>query len=298
MRAECGGMVTRRALLLAGAAGLVLPAAGCSAPAPARPAGAAAAARLAELERRFGARLGVYARDTGRGTVLTYHADQRFPMCSTFKVLATAAVLHRYDRAELGQLVRYGRADLVPPSPVSTAHLGTGLTLRQLGQAAVSDSDSTAANLLLARLGGPAAVTRYARTLGDQVTRLDRTEPTVNQARPGDDQDTTSPRAIGGDYMTLLFGAALPRADRALLTRWLVGGTTGAGRIRAAVPRGWTVGDKTGTGQYGTDNDVGVLWPPGRAPIVLAVLSTRASPGAAPSDALIAQATRVALAAL
>lgn len=224
---------------------------------------AGAAARLAGLERRFSARLGVYARDTGRGTVLAYRADQRFPMCSTFKVLAAAAVLHRYGQAGLGQVVRYGRADLVTPSPVTAAHLGGGLTPRQLAQAAVSESDSTAANLLLAKLGGPAGVTRYARSPGDQVTRLDRTEPTLNQAQPGDDRDTTSPRAIAADFAALVLGSALPPADRSLLTRRLTGSTTGAGRIRAAVPAGWTVGEKTGTGGYGIDKDIGVLWAPG-----------------------------------
>jgi beta-lactamase class A len=134
--------------------------------------------------------------------------------------------------------------------------------------------------------------------LADRVTRLDRNEPFLNEATPGDDRDTTSPRAIGADYEALAVGTALTPKNRSLLTRWLVGDTTGAGRIRAGVPAGWTVGDKTGTGRYGTENDIAILWPPKRAPIVLAVMSVRAAQDAQPSDALIAQATRTVLPAL
>jgi beta-lactamase class A len=321
-----GGLVARRALVVTGLAGLLLPVAGCSgrtsapgpsgrpaapsgqpdgAPgkpdgAPGKPAGSdpAVAARLAGLERRFGARLGVYARDTGSGATVAYQADERFPMCSTFKVLAAAAILHRDNRADLGKRVRYSRADLIPASPVTAAHLATGLTVEQLCQAAVSDSDSTAANLLVAELGGPAAVTGYARSLADHVTRLDRTEPTLNEGTPGDDRDTSSPAALAADYAAIVTGTALPPRARALITRWLVGSVTGAGRIRAAVPAGWTVGDKSGTGGYGTDNDIAVLWPPKRSPIVLAIMSTRSTQTAPPSDALVAQATRVVLPAL
>jgi len=172
------------------------------------------------------------------------------------------------------------------------------MTLGQLCQAAVSDSDSTAANLLLHALGGPGGVTAFARTLGDHVTRLDRTEPYLNEAAPGDPRDTTSPRAIGADFAALVTGAALTPANRSLLTRWLVASTTGAGLIRAAVPAGWTAGDKTGTGGYGTSNDIGVLWPPRRSPIVMAIMSTRATPGAAPASTLIAEAARIVLPAL
>jgi beta-lactamase class A len=303
-----GALVLRRTLLISGAAGLLLPVAGCSGSGsgtpPASPSGRPAGdpstvtGRLAGLERHFGARLGVYARDTGSGATVVYQADERFPMCSTFKVLAAAAILHRDSPAELGKRVSYSRADLLPASPVTTAHQATGLTVEQLCQAAVSDSDSTAANLLLARLGGPAGVTAYARSLADHVTRLDRTEPTLNEGTPGDDRDTSSPAALAADYTAIVTGTALAPRARALITRWLVGSTTGAGRIRAAIPAGWTVGDKTGTGGYGTCNDIAVLWPLKGSPIVLAIMSTRATQGAAPSNALIAQATGIVLPAL
>ncbi len=299
------GLVTRRRLLSAAAAGL-LPLAGCSKstprPNPASPAGQhpaplqpAVAARLVDLERRFDARLGVYARDTGSGATVAYRADERFPMCSTYKALAAAAILYRNSPAELGKHLSYSRADLLRHSPVTTAHLAGGMTVGQLCAAAVSDSDNTAANLLLHELGGPAGVTAFARSLGDQVTRLDHTEPAVNEATPGDDRDTTSPRAIGSDFEALVLGTVLTPADRRLLTRWLIGDEAGAGRIRASVPRKWIVGDKTGTGGYGTDNDIAILWPPARSPIVLAVMSTRATQDAPPSNALIAHATSTVL---
>jgi beta-lactamase class A len=301
-------LVTCRALLITGAAGLLLPVTGCSGSSsgahPASPSGLhpgaapSVAARLAGLERRFGARLGVYTRDTGSGAAVIYQADERFPMCSTYKVLAAAAVLHRDSPAELDKHVSYSRADLVEHSPVTAAHLAAGMTVEQLCQAAVSYGDNTAANLLLRELGGPAGVTAYARSLADHVTRLDRTEPDLNQATPGDDRDTTSPRAIGADFEAVVIGTALTPENRSLLTRWLVSDTTGAGEIRAAVPAGWMVGDKTGTGGYGTDNDIAILWPPQRSPIVLAVMSTRTTPDAQPSNALIAAATRTVLPAL
>lgn len=307
-RFPCASLVRRRALLIGGAAWL-LPTVGCSAGAPGTglPAssglqpgapGPAVAARLARLERHFGARLGVYARDTGSGDVVAFRADERFPMCSVFKVLAAAAILRRDGPAGLGRHITYSRAELVPPSPITTARLRTGMTLEQLCQAAVSDSDSTAANLLLHALGGPGGVTAYARTLGDHVTRLDRIEPFLNEATPGDPRDTTSPRAIGADFAALVTGTALTPANRSLLTRWLVASRTGAGQIRAAVPAGWKAGDKTGSGGYGTSNDVAVLWPPQRSPIVMAIMSTHASPGPSPASTLIAQAARIVLPAL
>jgi beta-lactamase class A len=307
--ADGGGHVTRRTLLSAGAAGLLLPAAGCSATAsrPSRPgpgdphpspAWPEAAARLADLERRFEARLGLYAVDTGSGVTAAYRAGERFAMCSTYKALAAGAILHRDSRGELARHVSYRRADLVEHSPVTALQVAAGMTVEQLCAAAVSYSDNTAANLLLRELGGPAGVTAFARSLGDRVTRLDRTEPDLNKATPGDVRDTTSPRAIAADFEAVVVRSALTPANRALLTRWLIRDTTGAGRIRAGVPRGWTVADKTGTGGYGTDNDVAVLWPPGRPPVVLAVMSRRAAPDAQPSNALIAEATRIVLALL
>jgi beta-lactamase class A len=288
----------RRALL---GAALLLPLAGCGSPAPAAapPAPAPPAAprtdRLTELERRFDTRLGVYALDTGSGRELAHRGDERFAMCSTFKALAAAAVLDGTPPEHLDDRVRYTQADLVDYSPVTEQHVADGMTIRELCDAAVRFSDNTAGNLLLADLGGPGGITAFARSLGDQVTRLDRTEPELNTAIPGDERDTTSPRAIAGLLNAVVLGDRLGPDDRAQLTGWLVGNTTGDARIRAGVPQGWRVGDKTGTGSYGTSNDVGVVWPPDRAPIVLAILTSRTAEDAETDEALLAEATRVAV---
>lgn len=253
----------------------------------------AATDRFAELENRFDARLGVYAVDSGTGQELSHRADERFPMCSTFKVLAAAAVLDRNPPEHLDLRVRYRAADIVPFSPITESHIDGGLTIRELCDAAIRYSDNTAGNLLLDELGGPGAVTAFARSLGDQVTRLDRREPELNSAVPGDDRDTTSPRAIAADYRELVLGSRLDDMDRALLTSWLVGNTTGDTRIRAGLPADWRVGDKTGAGRYGVVNDVAIAWPPSTAPIVLAALSARPTTDAPGANMLIAQAATV-----
>jgi beta-lactamase class A len=266
--------VTRRGMLVTAATGLLSCATGC-APGSSSPHGGAGreavATRLAALERRFGARIGAYAREASTGTAVGYRAGERFPMCSTYKVLAAAAVLHRGNATAFSE---------------------------RLGEEAVSSSDNTAGNLLLGELGGPAGVTAYARSLGDRTTRLDRTEPALNEALPGDPRDTTSPRAIAADYEAIVLGTALDPGDRALIIKWLKASTTGAGRIRPAVPHGWTVGDKTGSGGYGTDNDIAILWPPRRPPIIMAVMTTRPAQAAAPDNALVTATARTVLGAL
>ncbi|MFF6808610.1 class A beta-lactamase [Streptomyces sp. NPDC012403] len=294
---------SRRALLLAAA---LAPVAGCATGTPERERGRTGPPTpsrtptpspvdprsLTDLEREYGARLGVYALATGTGATVIHRADERFALCSTFKTLAAAAVLDRHPVPGLDRRVTYTRADLVAYSPVTEKHTGTGMTLRDLCDAAVRYSDNTAANLLLRELGGPRALTAHLRGLGDRVSRLDHDEPELNGNPPGDPRDTTTPRAVAADYRALVLGDALPAAKRALLTDWLVRNTTGDLRVRAGVPRGWKVGDKTGTGDWGRANDVAVLWPPSGAPLVIAVLTERPDREAAPSDALVAEATR------
>ncbi|GAA0940088.1 class A beta-lactamase BlaC [Pseudonocardia zijingensis] len=280
------------------AAAFLLPLAGCAAPAaPAAPAPPAPAPpradRLVELERRFDARLGVYALDTGSGRELAHRADERFAMCSVFKALAAAAVLQRTPPEYLDHRVRFTEADVVDPSPIAQGRLADGMTVRELCDAAVRYSDNTAGNLLLADVGGPAGITTFARSLGDEVTRLDRTEPELNTAIPGDERDTTTPRAIATSLGALVLGDHLDPADRTLFTEWLVGNTTGATRIRAGLPPDWRVGDKTGTGSYATANDVAVAWPPGGAPVLVAVLTSKAAEDATRDEALLAEAAAV-----
>lgn len=259
-----------------------------------------ATAGLARLETELDGRLGLFALDTGSGAQLGYRADERFPMCSTFKVLLAAAILQRSAQADalLQQRIRYRRSDLVNYSPVTEQHLADGMTVAGLCAAALQYSDNSASNLLMRMLDGPAGVTAFARSIGDTAFRLDRWETELNSAIPGDPRDTSTPRAMGRSLRRLVMGDALATAQTDQLRAWLCGNTTGARRIRAAVPADWIVGDKTGSGDYGTANDVAVLWPPGRAPIVMAVYTTQQRQAAATREDLLAAAALAAVKAL
>ncbi len=220
---------------------------------------------LRRIEAASGGRLGVYALDIGTGRRLAWRADERFPMCSTFKFLAAAFVLHRADRnlEALGRPVAIpAKEDLVPYSPSTELHAGRTMTVAQLCGAAVTLSDNTAANLMLESFGGPAGLTGFARSLGDRMTRLDRNEPLLNEATPGDERDTTTPAAMVGLMNRLLLEGVLTPGSRAQLQNWLLGNTTGGKQIRAGLPPGWRVGDKTGSGGHGTSNDIAIVWPP------------------------------------
>ena len=197
-------------------------------------------------------------------------------MCSTSKLLTAGAVLTRVDQGkeQLNRMVHFSKSDLVAYSPMTEKRVAQGMSIEALCAAAVMLSDNTAANLLLATIGGPPGFTRFARSLGDNVTRLDRNEPTLNEALPGDPRDTTSPAAIMMDMDTLVLGDKLSAPSRALLKDWLVANTTGGKQLRAGVPKNWKVGDKTGSGDHGTANDIGILWPPSHPPLVAAVYLT------------------------
>lgn len=253
---------------------------------------------LDALESEFDARLGVWALDTGTGRELAYRADERFAHASTHKVLAAGAVLEGSTPADLDAVVTFSDADLVPHSPVTSERVGTGMTVRELVDASLRQSDNTAANLLLARLGGPQGLQAALREAGDDVTRADRWEPDLNEAVPGDVRDTSTPRALGHNLQRLALGDALTTGTRQVLLDGLTGSETGSGLVRAGVPEGWTVGDRSGAAGYGTRNDIAVIWPPGGVPIVLVVLSDRSSADAEHDDALLARATTVALEAL
>ncbi|MEU9251567.1 class A beta-lactamase [Streptomyces sp. NPDC048270] len=288
-----GAGPSRRALLALGTGTVLFTglAAAAGGPAHAAEPAAAVARRLRELEREHSARLGVFARDTATGRTVAHRADERFPMCSVFKGLAAAAVLRDLDEDGefLARRIRYTREYVEKsgygPETGKPANLADGMTVEALCSAAVSLSDNAAANLLLEALGGPEAITRFSRSLGDRTTRLDRWEPELNSAEPGRITDTTSPRAVGGTYARLLLGDALPSRDRGLLTGWLVANTTNTARFKAGLPADWILADKTGGGsEYGVANDVGVVWPPDRAPIVMAVLTTKPGSPAGPRD--------------
>jgi beta-lactamase class A len=228
---------------------------------------------FAAIERDLGGRLGVFALDLQTGAHLEHRADERFAMCSTFKWLLAAAVLLRADRGELalGDPIHYGAADLLDYAPVTKKNLPSGsMTIEALAEASVTLSDNTAANLLLEKVGGPSAITALAESLGDHVTRLDRTEPTLNENVEDDPRDTTSPRAMVKLMEALLAKRALTAPSRDKLLGWMKACETGLERLRAGFPSTWTVGDKTGAGARGAANDVAIAWPGPRAPILVA----------------------------
>jgi beta-lactamase class A len=253
--------------------------------------------RWRDIEVGVAGRLGVAVLDTATGVLDGHRLDERFPMSSTFKTLAAAWVLARVDAGQerLDRRVVVTRESLLEWAPVTSRHVGgAGMTLAELCEAAITVSDNTAANLLLAGTGGPAAVTAFMRRLGDDVTRLDRTEPTLNESRPGDPRDTSTPRAMAQTLRKLMLGDALSPAGRAQLVQWMAANTTGAKRLRAGVPFDWRVADKTGTGRLGSTNDVGVLWPPQGAPRVVVAYLTECKAPADAREAALASVARSA----
>ncbi|WP_087930080.1 class A beta-lactamase [Streptomyces albireticuli] len=298
IQATTGALLSRRAMLAlgTGAALAALTANAGTAHASASGEGEVSL-RLAELEREHDARVGVFGHHVRTGRTVRYRAGETFPMCSVFKTLAAAAVLRDLDRDGefLAKRLRYTRQDVDESgwAPETGKHIADGMTVAELCDAALTRSDNAAANLLLRELGGPAAVTRFCRSVGDRTTRLDRWEPELNSAEPWRVEDTTTPYAIGRTYARLVLGNALSPRDRRQLTAWLRANTTSDHRFREGLPAGWTLGDKTGTGDYGTANDVGIAWAPDGSPVVLAVLTTKHTQEAKADDALIADVARL-----
>lgn len=250
------------------------------------------------LERKFDARLGVYALDTGSRRSIAHRADERFAYCSTCKAFLAGTVLKRNSLREMERRVRVRPQDLEGYSPIARKHVGSTMSLRELCDAAVRYSDNAAANLLFRELGGPKGLQDALRDIGDRVTGADRYEVELSEGTPGDSRDTSTPRALATDLRAFVLGDVLPGRKREVLTDWLKRNTTGDKLIRAGAPRGWEVGDKTGNGGYGTRNDIAVLWPPKGDPITLAIMSRRDTRDAEHDDALIAEAAEVALGAL
>lgn len=238
---------------------------------------AAAPAAFKALEQRAGGRLGVCALDTGTRRSFAYHDEARFPLCSTFKVLLVGRVLQKVDAGQerLARILPYGPGDLLAHAPVTAQQVGhKGMNVEALCAATLVYSDNTAANLLLATLGGPKAITDFARALGDRSTHLDRIEPDLNTPAPGQDLDSSTPSAMVALLEKIALGPVLAPPSRAMLVSWLLGNTTGDACLKAGLPSSWRVGDKTGGGANGATHDLAICFPPGRAPILVAVYYT------------------------
>ncbi|WP_434166173.1 class A beta-lactamase BlaIII [Bacillus thuringiensis] len=250
---------------------------------------------FAKLEKEYDAKLGIYALDTGTNQTVAYHSDDRFAFASTSKSLAVGALLRKNSLEALDQRITYTHEDLSNYNPITEKHVDTGMTLKELADASVRYSDSTAHNLILKQLGGPSEFEKILREMGDTVTTSERFEPELNEVHPGETHDTSTPEAIAKTFQSFTLGAALPTEKRELLVDWMKRNTTGDKLIRAGVPKGWEVADKTGAGSYGTRNDIAIIWPPNKKPIVLAILSNHDKEDAKYDDKLITDATKVVL---
>lgn len=260
--------------------------------------------QLADLEGAFGARLGLFAVDTATARIVEHRGDERFAMASTGKALSVAALLESTDDAELEAVVPVDAGALVAHSPLTEQHLGRGISLREAAEAAMTLSDNTAQNLVLDRIGGPEGLRAALRAVGDQTSAPARYEPDLNEVAPGDERDTSTARTMAATLQAYAVDGQLDGGDLDQFLAWMRASTTGVDLVRAGVPPGWDVGDKSGTASwYGGRNDLALIWPPGTPedqPWVLAVMTDRPSAGknAAPAAGLIAQATAVVVADL
>jgi beta-lactamase class A len=250
---------------------------------------------LAKLETDSGVRLGLSFINSFNNTQVHYRSDERFPLCGTYKVVLVAAVFKRSmkDDGLLQQRLHYHQNDLVSYSPITEKYTDQGMTIYELCVAAIQYSDNGAANLLLKVIGGPTALTAFTRAIGDKSFRLDRREPELNSAVPHDLQDTTTPMAMANTLKAITLGNVLSKPLRERFQQLLIGNTTGMKSIRAGIPFGWTVGDKTGSGAYGTTNDIAVIWPSNKAPLILTVYVTHNDEQAPARQDIIASATRI-----
>ncbi|MDM5193808.1 class A beta-lactamase [Bacillus hominis] len=247
------------------------------------------------LEKEYDAKLGIYALDTGTNQTVTYRSDERFAYASTHKALAVGALLQKKSIEDLDQRIKYTSKDLVNYNPITEKYVDTGMTLKELADASIRYSDNTAQNLILKQLGGPSEFKKSLRDIGDTVTSPERFEPELNEVQPGDTRDTSTPKALATSLQAYALGDILSIEKRNFLIDLMKRNTTGDNLIRAGVPGEWEVADKTGSGSYGTRNDIAIIWPPNKKPIILAILSNHAKEDAKYDDKLIADATKIVL---
>ncbi len=255
---------------------------------------------VVEVERRLGGRVGVALRDMDSGVTWEHRADERFPVSSTFKSLLCGAVLARVDAGAetLDRRVTYATETLVQYSPVTEIHVQDGMTIADLCEAAVTISDNTAGNLLLETVGGPEGLTAFLRGIGDEVTRLDRWETDLNEGKPGDPRDTTTPNAVLSTLSALLFGEVLSEASRRQLADWMVADQVADALIRASLPESWTIGDKSGAGGFGFRSIIAVIWPPEGGPFLASIYMTGSKADFPTRNEVIAEIGRAMIAAI
>jgi beta-lactamase class A len=250
---------------------------------------------FSQLEETYDARLGIFAIDTGSGKTIAYREDERFGFASTHKALSVGVLLHQNSIEDLNKKITIKSDDLVNYNPITEKNVNTQMTLKELSEASISYSDNAAANLIFAEIGGPEGFEQGLRDVGDQVTDSSRIEPELNQAEPNQIQDTSTPVAMTDSLRAFTLEEHLSPEKRQLLIKWLKGNKTGDTLIRAGVPSDWEVGDKSGAGSNGIRNDIAILWPPDREPIVLSIMSSRDKAGADYDDTLISKATEEAI---
>ncbi|PHG12200.1 class A beta-lactamase [Bacillus toyonensis] len=248
-----------------------------------------------KLEKEYDAKLGIYALDTSTSQTVTYRSDERFAYASTHKALAVGALLQKKSIEDLDQRIKYTSKDFVNYNPITEKYIDTGMTLKELADASIRYSDNTAQNLILKQLGGPSEFKKSLREIGDTVTNPERFEPELNEVQPGDTRDTSTPKALATSLQAYALGDILSIENRKFLIDLMKRNTTGDNLIRAGVPGEWEVADKTGSGSYGTRNDIAIIWPPNKKPIILAILSNHAKEDAKYDDKLIADATKIVL---
>jgi beta-lactamase class A len=255
---------------------------------------------LTAYERETGGRIGLYAENLSTGAKIAWRADERFVMCSTFKASLAAFVLMRIDHGQdqLENMINFGSEDLLDYAPAARQalaqnHTRASMSVAAMCEAAVELSDNTCANLLLARVGGPAALTTFWRSMGDAITRLDHNEPELNRSAPGDPNDTTTPAAMAGNLRRFLLGEILSQRSREYLTGWMLNCKTGNNRLRAGLPGNWRVADKTGNNGKDAAGDIGVTWPSSGGPTLVCVYTQGGSPTAPQLEAVFAEIGRV-----
>lgn len=279
---------------------LLMAATGCSVSAHAAFDQLTLKSQFETLENKSDGRLGVAVVDTSDGSEYSWRGNERFPLCSTSKVMAVAAILKKNesDHSLLDKKIHINKSDMVNYNPITQKHIGSSMTVAELSAAALQYSDNAAMNKLLAYLGGPQQATHFARTIGDKAFRLDRKEPELNTAIPDDVRDTTTPSAMADTLNKLVLGTALKGEQRAKLSEWMKGNTTGANSIKAGLPADWIVADKTGSGDYGTTNDIAVIWPKDQAPIILTTYFTQKDKDAVARKDVLASAAKLVVDAI